>query len=67
MEGLYRVLEGAMVHERDPMQEQSVTKGLYSTERIHSGAVLEELQPVGRAHDGEVCEGLYPMGETPHR
>lgn len=46
------------------MKGQSLIKGLYSVERIHSGAVLEELQPVGRAHDGEACEGLYPMGET---
>jgi len=30
-----------------------------------TGAVCEELQPMGRTHVGEVHGGLSPMGGTP--
>jgi len=43
------------------MLEQSIAEGLYSIERVHAGAVLEELQPRGKTHVGEINEGLYPM------
>ena len=33
-------------------------------ERIHAGAVREELQPVGSTHTGEVHGELFPMGGT---
>lgn len=31
-------------------------------EKVHTGTVLQELQPAGRTHNGEVCEGW----EGPH-
>jgi len=34
-------------------------------ERIHAGAVLEELQSIGRTHTEAVRERLCPVGGTP--
>lgn len=48
-----------------PTLEQSFPDGLYTTERTHAIAVLEELQPVRRNHVGAVDEGLYFTGGTP--
>lgn len=45
------------------MPEQSISDALYSVERIHIGAVLQDLQPTGMPHNGAVHEGLYPMDE----
>jgi len=33
-------------------------------EGAHTGAVCEELQPMGRTHVGEVCGELSPMRGT---
>jgi len=33
--------------------------------RAHTGAVREELQPMGRTYVGEVCGELSPVGGTP--
>jgi len=34
-------------------------------EGTHTGAVCEELQPVGKSHFGEVLGGLFPVDGTP--
>jgi len=48
-----------------PILEQFIPEGLYPVERIHTRAVLQELQPVGRIYFGEVHEALQPKGGTP--
>lgn len=45
--------------------EQPVPEGLHTVEGTHTGAVHEELQPLGRTHVGEDCGGLFPAGVTP--
>jgi len=45
--------------------EQPVPEGLHSMEGTHTGAVREELQPVGRTHVGTVRGRLSPMGGGP--
>lgn len=45
-----------------PMLDQSILEGLYPMYRTHSGAVHQELQPMGRTDVGGVCRGLYLMG-----
>lgn len=51
--------------------QQSIPEGLHSLERTHSGAILQELQPVGRSHTGAVhtgarekCEEVLTMKTT---
>ncbi|GAB0181827.1 zinc finger and BTB domain-containing protein 5 [Grus japonensis] len=48
-----------------PMLEQSAPEGLHPMEGTHTGAVHEELQPMGRTDVGEVHGGLSPV-EGPH-
>jgi len=40
--------------------------GLVTLRGTHTGAVCEELQPMGRTNFGEVHGGLFPVGGTPH-
>lgn len=40
--------------------EQSIPEGLHSLERTHSGAILQELQPVGQSHTGAVHKEMVP-------
>lgn len=49
-----------------PALELSVPEGLHLMERTHTGAVCEELQPVGRTHREEVHGGLSSEGVTSH-
>jgi len=44
-----------------PTLEQPVFEGLHPMEGTHTGAVREELQPVGRTHISEVHGRLSPM------
>lgn len=53
------------VSNEGPTVELSVPEGLYPTQKAHSGAAREELQPVGRTCTGAAGEGWYPEGEPP--
>lgn len=50
-----------------PTLEVSVPEGLGPMERTHTGAVCQELQPLGRTHMGEVHGGLFSVKVTSHR
>lgn len=43
--------------------QESIPEGLHSLERTHSGAIFQELQPVGKSHTGarENCEEVLTM------
>lgn len=72
MPGLEQLLTGPMdPRKTEPTLEHILLAGLVThswetapLEGIHTGAVQEELQPVGRTHDGEVNGQLSHRGGT---
>jgi len=49
------------------MLEQPVPEGLYPVGGTHTGAVCEELQPLGRVMLEKLMENCPPARGTPHR
>lgn len=49
-----------------PTLGECVSAGLHPNEKDHTGAICEELLPLGRTQVGEVHGGLFSVGETPH-
>lgn len=53
-------------HIGGPTLEDCGPKGLHPLERTYTGALCEELRPVGRTHIEEAHGRWSSMGRTPH-
>jgi len=58
------LLAGLVIPVGDPPWSSLFLKDFHSMEGTHTGAVREELQPVGRTYFGSVHGQQSPMGGT---